>query len=138
EGWQGPLMFRQGRGQLGGAQLLQRRGMERAHPNLLRVLGIGVKVLPIPLRTLRGPQPFPSGGLVTSTPEPLRVHERLDHQNRMSKILLPILSQSITSQLQNSRGQIGPVARRGQHQEALVLRDQMTQSEEHTSELQSR
>src|SRR3989442_15684293 len=100
--------------------------MERAHPNSLRVLGIGVEVLPIPLRTLRGPQPFPAGGLVTSAPELLRIHERLDRQNRMSKMLLPVLSQSITSQLQYPRGQIGPAARRGQHQEALVLRDQMT------------
>ena len=124
-GWQGPLMFRQGSGKLGRAQLLQRRGMERAHPNLLRVLVIGVEILPIPLRTLRRPQPFPSGGLVTSAPELLRVHERLDRQNRMSKMLLPIPSQSITSQLQNSRGQIGPAARRGQYEEALVLRDQM-------------
>src|SRR5439155_22158473 len=115
--WQGPLMFGQGRRQLGRAQLLQRRRVERAHPNLLRVLAIGVEVLPIALRTLRGSQPFPSGGLVTSAPEPLRVHESLDRQNRMSKMLLPILSQSITSQLQNSRCQIGPAARRGQYEE---------------------
>src|SRR3989442_8071344 len=100
--------------------------MERAHPNSLRVLGIGVEVLPIPLTTLRGPQAFPAGGLVTSAPELLRVHERLDRQNRMSKMLLPIHSQSITSQFQNARGQIGPAARRGQHQETLVLRNQMT------------
>src|SRR6266508_2583192 len=100
--------------------------MEPSHPDFLWVLGIGVEVLPISLRTLCGPQPFPSGGLVTSAPELLRVHERLDRQNRMYKMLLPILSQSITSQLQNPRGQIGPAARRGQYQEALVLRDQMT------------
>src|SRR5258705_2445067 len=99
--------------------------MERTHPNFLGVLGIGIEVLPIPLTPLRGPQAFPAGGLVTSAPEPLRVHEGLDRQNRMSKMLLPILSQSITSQLQNSRGQIGPAARRGQYEEALVLRDQM-------------
>src|SRR5881628_774521 len=99
--------------------------MKRAHPNFLRVLGVGVEVLPIPLTPLRDPQPFPAGGLVTSAPELLRVYERLDRQNRMSKMLLPIRSQSITSQFQNARGQIGPAARRGQHQKALVLRKQM-------------
>src|SRR5437762_11305978 len=99
--------------------------MERVHPDFLGVLGIGVEVLPIPLTTLRRPQPLPSGRLVTSAPEPLRVHECLDRQHWMSKMLLPILSQPITSQLQNSRGQIGPAARFGQHQETLVLRDQM-------------
>src|SRR6266508_658027 len=99
--------------------------MEPSHPDFLWVLAIGVEVLPISLRTVCGPQPFPSGGLVTSAPEPLRVHECLDRQHWMSKMLLPILSQPITSQLQNSRGQIGPAARFGQHQETLVLRDQM-------------
>src|SRR6266498_4120520 len=100
--------------------------MERAHPSFLRVLGIGVEVLPIPLTTLRGSQAFPAGGLVTSAPELLRVHERLDRQNRMSKMLLPILSQSITSQFQNSRGQIGPTTRRRQHPQPSVLRKQLT------------
>lgn len=38
---------------------------------------------------------------------------------------LGFCGEPITSQLQNARGQIGPAARRGQHQEALVLRDQM-------------
>src|ERR1035438_3421623 len=90
------------------------------------MLGIGVKILPIPLTSLRGTQALPSGGLVTRAPESLRINKRLECQNRVAKMLLPILGQPITNQLQNARGQIGPATRRGQHQKALVLRDQMT------------
>src|ERR1022692_4866421 len=90
------------------------------------MLGIGVKILPIPLTSLRGTQALPSGGLVTRAPESLRINKRLECQNRVAKMLLPILGQPITNQLQNARGQIGPATRRGQYQKALVLRDQMT------------
>ncbi len=87
--------------------------------------GIGVKVLPVPFVTLGRSQRLPPGGLVTGAPKPLRIHKGLQHQHRVTEVLLPICGQPFTSQLQYPRGQIGPLAGSGQHQKPGILRDEM-------------
>lgn len=105
---QRPFLLGQVRRQLGRAQLLQSRGTQRAHPDLLGMRGVAVEVLPVPPTPLGGAQLLPSGGLVTGAPEALRIHKRLERQHRMAKVPLPIRRQPITTELQHPRGQIGP------------------------------
>src|SRR5919108_6290242 len=125
-GWrQRPARVGQSRGQLRPAQLLQCFGAQRTNPQLLGVLGIDVKILPVPFKALGRPQLLPARCLVTGAPKTLWVHKGLHQQNRMTKGLLPILSQPLTEQLQNATAQIGPLASGGQNEKAAILGNEM-------------
>ena len=119
------LRVGQSRGQFCCAYLLQCSLSERPPPQLLGVLGVSVKVLPVPFITLGWSQLFPAGRLVASASKTLRIDKGFHHPHRVAKALLPVLGQSLTDQLQNPRGQVGPLAGRGQHQKARILRNEM-------------
>ena len=87
--------------------------------------GVGVKVLPIPFIALRRPQLLPARRFVTGGAKALRIDEGFRHLHRVTKVFRPIRRQPLANELQNPRGQIGPLARGGQHQKPGILRDQM-------------
>ena len=89
-GWQGLLVGGQRGRQFRGAQLRQRLGLERPHPEFFGMLRVGVKVLPVPFTTLGRAQALPARGAVTGALEALRINEGLHRQHRMPEMLLPI------------------------------------------------
>src|SRR2546428_9978505 len=87
--------------QLRCSDLLQGTLSQRSYPQLLGVLGVGVKVLPVSFIALGRPQLLPACRFVTSATKTERIDEAFHHQHRVTKLLLPILSQPLTNQLQN-------------------------------------
>ena len=77
--------------QLLGANSLQSTLSQSADPQFLGMLGVGIKVLPMALKSLGRPQPLPARHFVTGSPKLLRVDEGFQHLHRISKVLLAIL-----------------------------------------------
>src|SRR5439155_20259290 len=63
------------RGQLLGAQPFQGPGPQGKDPQLFWVLGVGVEILPTPLKASGFAQSLPAGGVVTGAPKTRRIDE---------------------------------------------------------------
>ena len=109
-----------------GLELSQGVGTQCPHPKLLGMLLVDVVILPGTLKAFSLAQGLPAGRLVAGAPIALWIDKGLHEQHGMTEVLSPILTQPITRQLQDARGEVGPFASGRQDEKSAVLRDEVS------------